>query len=297
MSNQLSTKQYFNQPAVQNKFKELLGEKSSAFVTSVLQAVASNPQLQQADPSSVYNSAAVAAILDLPINQSIGHAYIIPYKVKQKDGSYKNMAQFQIGYKGFRQLALRSGQFKTMSETDVREGEIISFNRLSGEIDFNWIQDPKERNSKKIIGYVSYFKLINGYEQTFYMTKEDVELHAKRYSQSFKSNFGQWVDNFDVMALKTVVKLNLSKNAPLSTEMQKAINVDQSVLKDDIGEQTEYIDHEDIDEVDHEFIRISGFIDKCETRDDLEMVMDGLDEHVKSKVSEKYKEKFKSLKK
>lgn len=295
--NQLTTKQYFNQPAVQSKFKELLGQKSVGFVTSVLQAVASNPQLQQADPASVYNSAAVAAILDLPINQSIGHAYIIPYKVRQKDGTYKNLAQFQIGYKGFRQLALRSGQFKTMHETDVREGEIKSFNRLSGEIEFNWIQDNKERVSKAVIGYVSYFKLLNGYDQTFYMTKEEIQIHAKKYSQSFKSNFGQWVDNFDVMALKTVIKLNLSKNAPLSTEMQKAVNVDQSILKDDTGEEVEYIDHEEMEEPDHELERIVDFINKCESRNDLELLMEGLEDDIKSKIAEQYKEKFKSLKK
>lgn len=294
---QLTTKQYFNQPAVQGKFKELLGQKSAGFVTSVLQAVASNPQLQQADPSSVYNSAAVAAILDLPINQSIGHAYIIPYKVRQKDGSYKNMAQFQIGYKGFRQLALRSGQFKTINESDVREGEIKSHNRLSGEIEFEWIQDSKARNEKAIVGYVSYFKLINGYEQTFYMSKEEVQLHAKKYSQSFKSNFGQWVDNFDVMALKTVIKLNLSKNAPLSTEMQKAINVDQSVIKDDSGDDVEYTDHEVMEEPDHELERIVEFINKCESKADLEMLMEGLEDDVKAKVSKQYEEKFKQLKK
>ena len=96
-TSQLSTKAYFNQPAVQNKFKELLGSKAPAFVTSVLQAVSANPLLAKADPASVYNSAAVAAILDLPINQSIGHAYIVPYKTKQKDGSYKDVAQFQLG--------------------------------------------------------------------------------------------------------------------------------------------------------------------------------------------------------
>ncbi len=288
---QLSTKEYFKQPGVEAKFKELLGAKAPAFVTSVLQAVASNPLLAKADPASIYNSAAVAAILDLPINNSIGQAYIIPYKTKQPDGTFKDVAQFQIGWKGFKQLALRSGQFKLMNETDVREGEITNFDRLSGEITFNWIQDSAERNKKKIIGYVSYFRLTNGYEHTYYMTKEEVIAHATKYSQSFKKNFGPWKDDFDSMAIKTVVKLNLNKNAPLSTEMQKAITVDQSVIKDESGESVDYVDI-DSQEVNHELERIAEFIKKAKSLEDLQM----LEESVEGEMPEELKDVFEKRK-
>lgn len=270
----LSTKQYFSQPGVQSKFKELLGDRSVAFVTSVLQAVSANPMLASADPVSIYNSAAVAAIINLPINQSIGHAYIVPYNNKQKDGSYRVTAQFQIGYKGLIQLAMRSGQFVRINATEVKEGEIKSRDRKTGQLEFGWIQDDKEREGKKTIGYLSYFKLSNGFESEFYMSTEEIQAHAKKYSQSYKSGFGQWKDNFDKMALKTVTKLHLnSGEAPLSVEMQKAIKADQAVLQDDEGEDAQYADHEEV-KVDEELSRISEWIENSKKEDDLQMAID-----------------------
>ena len=292
----LGIKQYFKQPGVEAKFRELLGAKAPGFMTSVLQAVASNPLLSQADPASIYNSAAVAAVLDLPINNSIGHSYIVPYKTKQKDGTWVNVAQFQIGWKGFKQLALRTGQFIRMNETDVREGEIKSRNRMTGEIEFDWIQDDAERSKKSIIGYMSYFKLINGFENSFFMTKEEVVAHAKQYSQAYKSGFGPWKDNFEAMAIKTVVKLNLNKNAPLSTEMQKAITVDQSVIKDDSGDDVEYVDHEEV-KIDVELERFLSWLENAKTIEDLDMLKDGFDEDLTPEMQQKFDAKKKELEK
>lgn len=291
---QLSIKQYFKQPAVEKKFRELIGAKAPGFMTSVLQAVAANPMLSKADPASIYNSAAVAAVLDLPINNSIGHAYIVPYNQKQKDGSYLPVAQFQIGWKGFKQLALRTGQFSLMNETDVREGEIKSRNRMTGEIEFQWIEDDTERNKKPIIGYLSYFKLVNGFENTFFMTKEQVMDHAKKYSQVFKKNQGPWKDDFDGMAIKTVVKLNLNKNAPLSTEMQKAITVDQSVIKDESGENVEYVDHEEV-KVDVELERFLEHLGKCNNLDEIDMLLTSFDGELSPEMSEKVEAKKKEV--
>lgn len=228
----LVTRDFFNQPAVQSKFKEMLGKRSTQFITSVMQVVSNNDLLAKATPQSIYGAAITAAVLDLPIQNNLGFAYIVPYK---------DQAQFQIGYKGLKQLALRSGQFATINETDVRDGEIKSFNRLTGEIQFEWIEDFKLRESKKIIGYVSYFRLLNGFESTLFRTFDQLEAHAKRFSQTYKKGFGNWKDDFDSMALKTVVKLNLSKNAPLSVEMQKAIQFDQGITED--GETVEYVDN------------------------------------------------------
>lgn len=226
--------QFLNSDAIKGKFTEILGQKGVGFISSVLSVVNSNNQLINADQNSIYTAALMAASLDLPINQNLGLAYIIPYNSKQSDGSWKIMAQFQIGYKGFKQLAQRTSQFATINESDVREGEITSYDRLTGKIIFNWIQNETERLSKPVIGYVSFFELNNGFTSTFYMTKEEVLAHGKKYSQTFKKfNSGLWKDEFDAMALKTVTKLNLSKNAPLSIEMQRAVISDQAVIKSD----------------------------------------------------------------
>ena len=249
---QLTVKNLFGKDEVRNKFQELLGKRAPAFITSVLQIVASNDLLAKADPHSVYHSAAVAATLDLPLNNNLGFAYIVPYNQKFKEGDQwksKQVAQFQLGYKGFKQLALRSGQFKTMHSSDVREGELISRNRLTGEIVFKWIENEEERNKLKVIGYVNYFELLNGYSQTFYMTVGELRDHGLRYSQTFKNDKGLWKDDFNSMCLKTVTKLNLSKNAPLSVDMQRAITFDQAVINDSETEDVTYIDHDQADEI------------------------------------------------
>jgi recombination protein RecT len=267
-------KTLFAKEGVKAKFEEMLGKKAQGFITSVLQIVASSDMLKNADPMSIYNSAAVAATLDLPLNNSLGFAYIVPYNQKQSDGSYKTVAQFQIGYKGFKQLALRSGQFLTIHATDVREGEIKKYDRLTGEMTFDWIENTNERLKKKVVGYVSYFRLVNGYSQTYYMTIEELTAHGKKYSQTFKKGFGLWKDDFENMCLKTVSKLNLSKNAPLSVEMQKAVMVDQAVIKDPAGDNLEYSDHEEV-VIDKEAERVQLMLADCKTTEDLDLMQAG----------------------
>lgn len=226
-TNALTTKTLFAQENVKAKIEELLGKRATSFITSVLQIVNSNALLKDADPMSVYNSACLAATLDLPLNNNFGFAYIVPYK---------NQASFQMGYKGYIQLALRSGQFKTISATPIYEGQIKSSNPLTGyEFDFTI-------KNEKIIGYAAYFSLLNGFEKTIYWTSEEIEKHAKRYSQTYRKGFGNWKDDFDKMALKTVLKELLSKYAPLSVEMQKAIIADQSIIKNNDTMDVEHID-------------------------------------------------------
>lgn len=256
--------EFLNSESIKSKFTEILGSKGVGFISSVLSVVNSTASLANADQNSIYTAALLAASLDLPINQNLGLAYIVPYKSKQPDGTYKQMAQFQLGYKGFLQLAQRSGQFKTINSTDVKEGEIVSWDRMSGELTFNWIQDSKERLSKKTVGYLSYFKLLNGFENSFYMTIEEIEAHAKKYSQNYRQyGTGLWKDEFDGMAKKTVTKLNLSKNAPLSIEMQRAVVSDQAVIKNDnftkeetIDVDTQYVDNEEVP-IDVEAVNVS----------------------------------------
>jgi len=243
--------QKFNRAITNNKTQEylesVLGERKGSFVNNLTALVANNANLQVCEPYTVMFAAMKATALDLPLDNSLGFAYVIPYKDNKKGIT---VAQFQIGYKGFVQLSLRTNQFALIPHaTDVRKGEFVGCNRLTGEYQFKFIDDEEERQKLDVIGYVSYFKLLNGASSTLYMTKAEMEAHAMRYSQTYRSSneyikrSSKWTTDFDKMALKTVLKLNLSKNAPLSVELADAIQADQSVLKS--IDKYEYMDNEE----------------------------------------------------
>jgi len=273
----VAPKQFFSQETVKQKFQEILGKRSTAFITSVLQIVASNKLLANATTESIYHSAMVAATLDLPLNNNLGFAYIVPYNqsVKDEQGNWKKIqvAQFQMGYKGFIQLVQRSGQCKSIYATEIYEGQIIEENPLDG-----YVFDFSKKTSSKVVGYASRIKLINGFESTFYMPVEKIEAHAKRFSQTYKSGNGIWKDDFDSMAKKTVTKLLLSKYAPMTVELNTAVVVDQSVIKDSETLDIEYSDNmpTSIDEIndDKEITRLKEFIENCKTRKELVSVLD-----------------------
>ena len=241
----------FNQtitnPSTQMYLEQVLGERKGSFINNLTALVANESGLQDCQPYTVMFAALKATALNLPLDKSLGQAFVIPYKDNKKGIT---VAQFQIGYKGIKQLALRSNQFAVIpTATDIREGELVSRNRLTGECVFKFIEDDNERLQKPIIGYASYFRLMNGAQSTFYMSKAEVEAHAKRYSQTYRSNdprikaASKWTTDFENMACKTVIKLNLSKNAPLSVEMADAIKADQSVQFE--ANKYEYMDNED----------------------------------------------------
>jgi len=266
-NNQLTTKTLFEREDVKQKFKELLGKRATSFITSVLQIAAQNPLLAKADPVSIYQCAAVAATLDLPLNQNLGFAYIIPYNQKQPDGTFKQVAQFQIGYKGFIQLAQRSGQFKTISAAPIYEGQLVEQNPLTGFVfDFN------QKKSNVVVGYAAHFSLINGFEKTLYMGVDELKKHGTRFSQTFKKGYGLWKDDFESMAQKTVIKLLLSKFAPLSVEMQKAVVTDQSVVNDAETEDITYVENDDLLLIDKEAERVTLMLQDATNLDDLENV-------------------------
>jgi len=226
-------------PNIKQKFEEMLGKKANAFMSSIISAVHANNSLKMCDPMSVVSSAAVAASLDLPINPSLGFAHIVPYK---SDGISK--AQFQMGWKGFVQLAMRSGQYERMNCSEVYEDELDFYNPITGDFKLKEISDWKQRAGSqrdKIVGYVAYFRLLNGFFMYLYMTKGQVEAHGREFSKSFSSEYGNWKKRFDSMAKKTVIKLLLSKFGIMSIEMQKAVQVDQAIVKAD-GE-LEYVDN------------------------------------------------------
>lgn len=232
-----NAKDFFAKPMVQEKLKELVGKNAPAFATSVLQIVNSNSMLVNADPQTIFSAACMAATLNLPINNNLGFAYIVPFKNNKEN---KIEAQFQLGYKGYIQLAQRSGQFSRIAATPVYNGQLISENPLLG-YEFDWSVKP----SGEPIGYVAFFKLINGFTAELYMSKEEVIKHANKYSQTAKKGFGVWKDQFEAMALKTVLKLLLSKQAPLSIDMQKAQMADQAIIRDVDKDEFDYIDHQE----------------------------------------------------
>ncbi len=231
--------------AVKQRFNEILGKKAPGFISSILSAVNSNPMLRNADPQSILNSAVIAATLDLPINSNLGLSAIVPYNDSK---TRTTVAQFQLMYKGLIELCLRSGQFSSLIDEVVYEGQLVKKNRFTGE----YVFDEDAKTSDKVIGYMAYFRLVNGFEKTHYMTVEEVEAHARKYSQSYKKGFGVWKDDFDIMARKTVLKLLLAKYAPKSIEMQRAITFDQATVKGDLTESNTNVDEVEIEYVDNE---------------------------------------------
>ena len=238
-SNLAQLKGLLNAESTKKRFFEILGSKSASFISSIINVVNGNQALQEVNPNTVLMSAAIAATLDLPINPNLGFAAIVPYKEKGQA-----VAQFQMMWRGFVQLAQRSGQYRTLNTTEVYEGEIKRQNRFTGEIEF----DPDGRKSDKIIGYVAYMSLLNGFEKYFYMSREECEKHAKRYSKTYQKGYGKWKDDFDAMAKKTVLKLLISKYGIMSVDMQKAVEFDQSTVQGDINHieeaTAEYMDNE-----------------------------------------------------
>lgn len=206
-------------PAYKNKFSEMLGKKAAGFMSSIIAVANNNKLLAKAEPSTVIGAAAQAAMLDLPINQSLGFAYIVPYK---------GAAQFQLGYKGYIQLAQRSGQYVDIGAKTVFEGELEYENRLLDKFKFG------ERTGDKVIGYLAYFRLTNGFEKMLFMELDEMIAHAKKYSKSYSGGTDKWgLADFNTMAEKTVLKRLLSKYGPLSIEsiqMSQALSNDGGVI-------------------------------------------------------------------
>ena len=249
---------YIESDAIKKQFTKLLGEKAQGFITGVLQVVNNNNLLQKATPQTIYNAAATAAILDLPINNSLGFAYIVPY------GS---QAQFQLGYKGLIQLAQRTGLYKAINATPVFENQFKSFNALTEELDADFSVDGEGA----VVGYAAYFKLLNGFEKTVYWSMSRVKKHGERFSKTFRN--GPWKDDFDSMACKTVLKQALSKFGPMSIEMQRAVVSDQAIIKDVETQEVEYVDNPNehsTDILSQEFLE---GINAAQGEDDFEILM------------------------
>lgn len=255
----------FNQtianPKTQEYLQSVLGEKKSSFVNNLTALVAGSKQLQACKPMSVMYAAIKATALDLPLDPNLGFAYVIPYK-NNKEG--ETDAQFQIGYKGFIQLAMRSGQYRTINVRDVREGEIIGEDFVSGDLKFKKLNGNREKAT--IVGYVAFFRLVNGFEKMMFWTVDEVKQHAMTYSKTFGSTIktireaSKWTTDFDAMAKKTALKLLLSKYGVLSVEMKTAISSDQLVVNEQ-GEDI-YEDNPNIEDTEAEELPIEQAVEE-----------------------------------
>lgn len=237
MSNEIATRQLtplqrFNgvmkDTRTQEYLASVLGNKKDQFVTTLISAVANNENLQVCEPMSLMYTAMKATALGLPIDPNLGYAAMIPFK-DTKAG--KTLCQFQIQRDGWMELLMRTGQVKFVANEVVHEGELVKHNKFTGE----YVFDEDAKKSDKVVGYMAYIRLMNGFEKTVYWTVEECKAHALRYSQTFKKGYGIWKDNFDAMALKTVLKHLIKKYAPKSVEVLSAISDDQ-VVSNENGE-------------------------------------------------------------
>lgn len=230
-------------------------KKATRFIASITSAVATNPALQECEPSSIVAGALVGEALELSPSSVLGEYYLVPFK-NSKEGVTK--AQMQIGYKGYLHLAIRSGQYKDIDVFEIHEGEFKGRDKETGKFKFEFIENETERLSKPVIGYMGYFELLNGFKKTLYISKEEMEKHANTYSKAFnledykKLQAGQipekdlwkyssfWYKNFDTMAFKTVLRQLISKWGIMSIQLQEAFTKDMAVMKDN-GDY-EYVD-------------------------------------------------------
>lgn len=246
---------------MRKRFDDLLGKRAPQFISSLVSMVNDNKDLKEAfcqSPMSVIKSALQAATYDLPIDPTLGYAYIVPFNSSYKDANgdwqKKKQATFVIGYKGMTQLCLRTGTYKTIPDAvDVREGELISYDRLTGEAEFKWVEDEDLRETLPIIGYAGYFKLKNGAEKTIYMTRKQIEQHEQKNRKGKDMGKG-WREDFDNMARKTVIRRLCSKYALMSIQYQDAADKDsmnlatalatsdypESSVPDEVVEYTDY---------------------------------------------------------
>lgn len=218
-------KSALNAPSVRQKFEEMLGKRSSQFMTSITSVVSNNALLQKADVNSIIMGSAVAASMDLPLNSNLGYAALVPFN--SKDGCF---AQLQVMVKGWTELFLRSGQCQSIICETVYEGQLVKKNKFTGE----YVFDEDAKTSDKIIGFMAYFRLTNGFEKYEYMTIEEIKAHAQKFSQTFRRGSGIWKEHFEEMAKKTVLKRLITKWAPKSIEMQRMAMFDQAVVNGNI---------------------------------------------------------------
>lgn len=220
---------------IQNLINNTLGDKQRAarFVGAISSAVATNPALQECDANTIITAGLVGEALNLSPSVQLGQYYLVPFRDNKND---RTVAQFQLGYKGYIQLAIRSGQYKKLNVLPIKAGELVSFNPLTEEIVVNLIQDERQREQAETIGYYAMFEYINGFTKAIYWSREKMEAHAQRYSKGYAAHKGYtfWEKDFDAMAMKTMLRQLISKWGIMSIDIQKAYESDMAVIGNDM---------------------------------------------------------------
>lgn len=256
MNNNLPSKmsfmQYVATNSIQNAIQKIVGQDSQRFISAITSAVTTNQQLSECTNDSIVSAALLGESLKLSPSPQLGQYYIVPFNSyagqdKNKQPIYKKVAQFQLGYKGYIQLAIRSGQYRDIDVIDVRQGEYLGRNKSTGKFEFNFIEDEDVRENLPIIGYMAYFEYLNGFYKCIYWSKEKMEKHALKYSQAYasdkkkKTDYSFWTKDFDGMAYKTMIRQLISKWGIMSVDFQKAFENDMATIEND---KPRYVDSE-----------------------------------------------------
>lgn len=245
--NDIGFTSFMTSGVVQKKVNEILGDekRGARFISSIVSAVNSNPLLRECDNASILSGALLGESLNLSPSPQLGNYYLVPFNDKERG----KVATFQIGYKGYIQLAIRSGQYKKLNVIAIKEGELIKYDPLNEEIEVKLIEDEEVREKTNTIGYYAMFEYTNGFRKAMYWSKAKMEAHATQYSQGYradkqkKTKYTFWSKDFDGMAYKTMLRQLISKWGIMSVDMQTAYENDMAYIKDDGSK--EYLDNQD----------------------------------------------------
>lgn len=236
---------FISRDEIKRRIAKTLGsDRGQRFITAIVSAVNNNPQLAECNNDSIYSGALLGESLNLSPSPQLGHYYLVPFNDKNKG----KVAQFQLGYKGYLQLAIRSGYYKKINVLDIKEGELVKYDPLNEEIEVNLIEDEEAREKAKTIGYYAMFEYTNGFKKTLYWSKSKMQEHAKKYSQGYRADLSKgtaytfWSKDFDGMAFKTMLRQLISKWGIMSIEMQNAVEKDMGVINEDGS--VDYVDNQ-----------------------------------------------------
>lgn len=242
-ANRIPFSAYMTSTGVKNRINQIVGDENTGkrFISSIISAVSTNPSLAECDNASIVSGALLGEALKLSPSPQLGNYYLVPFNDKERG----KVATFQLGYKGYIQLAIRSGQYKKLNVLAIKEGELVKYDPLNEEIEVNLIEDETKREKAKTIGYYAMFEYVNGFRKSIYWSKQKMEAHALQYSKGYKakSGFTFWEKDFDAMAFKTMLRQLISKWGIMSIDMQNAYESDMAVINEDGSK--DYVDNKE----------------------------------------------------
>ena len=255
MSNLVTNKPKFSVAIQSDMYKNLINqtlgdkERATRFIASISSAVATNQALQECDAGTILSGALLGESLNLSPSPQLGQYYLVPFNDSKKGCK---VAQFQLGYKGYIQLAIRSGQYKKLNVLAIKKGELVKYDALNEEIEVNLIEDEEERENAETIGYYAMFEYTNGFRKSLYWSKSKMEKHALKYSKGYAAHKGYtfWEKDFDGMAYKTMLRQLISKWGIMSIDMQQAVEKDMATINTD--GTYEYVDNEENEIIEQE---------------------------------------------